>query len=439
MALGKATTAKVFLGFLVVLVFYQYLFFEPIRDSNRLLWSASQVATRLGTSDAASYAAGALKIAAGHPHGGFRSYVWPPGMFYTGAALIRFTGEEYYGLKLAILGTLLWAFTLTLVFRSFTFPRHPAARWLLIAGIFSLPNVRAWLLGNATAILYSESKSIPLFVCAMSLLVLGLRERRLIHFVGFGLCFGIASNFRALFDLVGWTVCTLVFLQALVRWGVARLSGDGEHRRMTATLVKNVGLAFVVFFLTTLPWRTVQVLRHGSVSMSPGNYRAIWSVNWMQGAGIRRPRVQVNTACELEPVLCAELHAKRASTEVLRSSAIRTFMSKPLGWYASRARAIQWDWTGLQFTLGGAWKFYGWSFLLGGLLIFAAAVWFSIKGPVGTSVVAAAVLGVFATSLAIFAFVDLLPRYYSHLQIFICFAPFWLLGEFIPSKAPAPM
>lgn len=371
-----------------------------------------------GGADLASYLiAGKHVLRAGRFDASYVRF-WPPGMPVTIAGVIAASGEARYPFKMVLLSVIFWSLAFTAVIL-LSAPRPRTA--LITAGVLCFllfPQLRDWTFGFGS--LAAESYSHAFFLAAMAMVFATIKCERVAFAIAAAVLFGLAAYYRAVFELTGLIVFAALLLAAIV----------SRKRSLRIAAIA----AVLSFNAVLLPWRLYKHHWFQTASWySAGDeyvYGTLWfreeQLSWYMHAG--------NPACHVEPVRCAELHARAVppSGDEYKRESLRALAEHPLEWTAFKLKQATWLWfdRGPKTLAGDPLALIEGSALL---LFGAAGVALLVRRAIRTRETSAigalvAVSAIFAAHAGMFLFLHFEWRYSQPLRTLCFFLPWWALG-----------
>ncbi|MBM6583771.1 hypothetical protein ILT44_26570 [Microvirga sp. BT689] len=326
----------------------------------------SQIQEHFGFSDGGSYArGGALLLKTGSPLSPGETPLWSPGMFWIHALILKVVGPSGPAvLGLVLVSGFSWAIFCTLF--SIVMYQITARPVGLLAPItiFIFPATQEYLLN--IGIFYSETVSVALFGSALLLTASAAMFRDWRMAVVAGISFTAAAYLRSSFEIVMhpaavllvvfWGACILILI--LGRRDSDRLSNGRKWTRIWIERAnsrsfadfKIVAIVFVTFYALTLPYRLLNLERHGSASWVFGDY--YFAYPWLTDGEYTQVQSFVlrgggNVACRIDRQRCEEFATKRRQLGAqavpikdYKAAFYDTATSSPIAWLREKAPVI---------------------------------------------------------------------------------------------------
>ncbi|HWL00885.1 MAG TPA: hypothetical protein VNQ52_00775 [Microbacteriaceae bacterium] len=372
--------------------------------------SVPHLIATLGGSDAGSYTTIAYDFLDGRIEDQNRWILnlWPPGVPFLLWFIMLVNDGTLPIVPFVVITGVVWSAALALL------------AWLLIhrrafmvLGLFSLawlltPLLTGWIVqGGAIS---SDGISAALTaVLALGLLLIGEPEfdsvrglRRHLYFGALGLLLGVLCLFRVtwLFAILASAGALVLYLsiRAIVRVVRRHRHTDSAPKPLARTLpwiAAAVGFAIVV-----VPWTGVvgRVVHPGNYSWSQGDYQLAQA--WMTDERLAELNAdflidgEVNYACKLDPVQCAEIEATESAMEVpygglgansfadFGKRAVLTALANPIPFVGARSATTFVTWMSTPGERVGAWSNvpFGIVSLIAFLSSLVLLVWQSARG-----------------------------------------------------------
>lgn len=329
-----------------------------------LLESPERLSEVFGYSDAGSYLKASMELEALNYLTANQHWVinlWPPGMVWLDAALLRLFGSSF-ALSLAILSGLIWVtvasvfaikirtnFGQPLAYLSVTFllMSSPLQIWIFDAGLF-----------------YAEGFSIAAFLGGLVLLIRGslrnVKESLISHGISAGVMFGLAAYFRTTFST----------LETLLLLGVIGLALLAILQRLINGVTATLRQLNNQLVLLTATWLAMFTLMEPWLQFTTSAIRGerAWSVvggNFLRGAWVNRSTSPdflksggVGWACEMDPKFCQKLIDQEKNVGApyditdLALKTIQTIVAHPFEYLTDRTHYLLAGWFSSEQSMG---------------------------------------------------------------------------------------
>lgn len=289
---------------------------------------------------------------------------WHPSIFPPGLSVIWGTGfwlfgEDHFVLFNILISAALWAIAMGIFVWSTPGPK----RWMaamFIAGFWGFISFRDWGIGIGS--LFSESKSLPLFLAAFAFYFRGASEQRLKWLLFGTLLLAMATYVRAYFETVGYFTLTfwaiaVLFLKFNAKTSKNSLqdqlpqihSFDFNWKRAAFTALAPL----CTFWLLLAPWkvRNLHDERIQAFKFAPGHFHMTFYNLWLTPELLHPGIIGGNSACIADPTKCADLHAhdlKSLSDYERFDLAVETLIRHPWAWFKHRLSVFPIFWIDLH-------------------------------------------------------------------------------------------
>jgi hypothetical protein len=426
--------------FVVVLAF---LFFDGLNTQHGLVTLQlvpERMAQVFGQSDAGSYLRAALSlIATGRntPEWAWVLNLWPPGMVWLDAGIIRFSPLDF-GVTMGLITAALWSATLAVLTWPFMRRLKPALVVLLVEfAILGSSPFQSWMFGEG--LFYADGLAAGLFLLGLALIVNRVRSPAPVQMwirdgIYVGIAFAAAIYLRAAYQLVPWALAALAFVIAgmIIVKRIRGLSA-GDLGRQAILLIS---AALTVPLLMQPYTAFVEQDRGRSQFVMTENlvYESVWKSRdmypqWAQDGG---PTV----GCDIDPGECALIQRAESEGKVFTPGELRDALSKaivthPLQFVSNRVSYVTEQW-----FAEGIWSYPGEGLLFLVLLITAIVAGFVLAARGRWALLIVPVMA-FAL-LAPFAIVHVEVRYLIPLKLVGLLAPvlILMLREQQPPRTP---
>jgi len=341
--------------FVMVLVF---IFFQGLNTPHGLVTlqlAPERMAQIFGFSDQGSYLQAAISlIATGHntQQWAWVLNLWPPGMVWLDAGIIRFSPLDY-GVTIGLITALLWSATLAVLTWPFMRGVKPALVVLLVEfAILGTSPFQSWMFDEG--LFYADGLAAGLFMLGLALIVNRLRSAAPVQVwirdgIYAGIAFAAAIYLRAAYQLVPWALAAL----ALVIAGMVIV----KRIRGLPTLDLGRQAILLVFAALTVPilmqpysafvqqdrGRTQFVMTQDLV------YEDVWKSpqldtipQWVLDGG-------ATLGCDIDPGECALIHRAKSEGKVftpkeLRDALVKAIVAHPVPFVGNRISYVAKQW-----------------------------------------------------------------------------------------------
>lgn len=285
--------------------------------------------------------------------------LWPPLFPMVIAAVIGFTGEDQYLLKMTIVSILVWS-SVFLFFIKHLFSGKKQIGIIIFSLLLLLPEFRGVILGSS--VFYAESLSTAFFFLGCLSIWLFCLKKTSFYFYTSVLGVAVAANMKALIEgtltLSIFTLCGLLISYELNNYLRTRQDGDFFGFVKSLFLKYSALIKFVLILkASTFPWKLYNYLNYGAFSFSTDGLRLIWKYHWTMPSDLPDFVHAGNTACLMDIDFCKYVSANYESMSgQLSVLTFKQMASYPLDWIAYRASQFSWFW------FNGPWlPFDGWT------------------------------------------------------------------------------
>jgi hypothetical protein len=347
------------LQLVIVLVF---IFFQGLNTPHGLVTlqlAPERMAQIFGFGDSGSYLKAAFNlVATGHntpqgtPEWAWVLNLWPPGMVWLDAVIIRFSPLDY-GVTIGLITALLWSTTLSLLTWPFMRAVKPALVVLLVElVILGTSPFQSWMFDEG--LFYADGLAAGSFLLGMALIANRVRSAAPAQVwirdgIYAGIAFAAAVYLRASYQLVPWALAALALgIAGMII--VKRIRGlpSGDLGRQAILLVA----AALTIPLLMQPYTAyLQQVRGRSqfVTTQELSYAAVWKSQqldsipqWAQDAGS-------TVGCDIAPAECALIHRAQADGKVFTPGEFRDALSEaivthPIQFVGNRVSYVSEQW-----------------------------------------------------------------------------------------------
>jgi hypothetical protein len=341
--------------FLVMLIF---IFFHGLNTPHGLVTlqlSPQRMAQVFGFSDQGSYLQAALNLIAtgkNTPQWAWVLNLWPPGMVWLDAGIIRFSPLDY-GVTIGLITALLWSATLALL----TWPfmrRGKLALVVLVAelAILGTSPFQSWMFDEG--LFYADGLAAGAFLLGLALIVNRLRSSAPLQVwirdgIYVGITFAAAIYLRAAYQLVPWAlgalalvIATLMIVKRIRKRPTADL-GRQALLLISAALIVPILMHPYTVFVQEDRDRTQFVMTEDLV------YESVWRSQQLNEV----PQWGLDTGstlgCDIDPAECALIHTAKSQGKVftppeLRRALIKAIVAHPLQFAGNRVSVVSHQW-----------------------------------------------------------------------------------------------
>jgi hypothetical protein len=341
--------------FIVVMIF---IFLQGLNTPHGLVTlqlAPKRMAQIFGFSDQGSYLQAALSlIAAGKntPQWAWVLNLWPPGMVWLDAGIIRFSPFDY-GVTIGLITALLWSAALALL--TWPFMRHvkPALVVLLVElAILGTSPFQSWMFDEG--LFYADGLAAGAFLLGLALIVNRLRSAAPIQVwirdgIYVGIAFAAAIYLRAAYQLVPWALGALSLVIAIIVI-VKRIRGlptaDLGRQALlliSAALTVPILMHPYTVFVQQDRGRTQFVMTADLV------YESVWRSQQLNEVPQWLLDTGTTPGCDIDPAECALIHTAKSKGKVftppeLRQALIKAIVAHPLQFAGNRVSVVSHQW-----------------------------------------------------------------------------------------------
>lgn len=344
-----------------------FIFFQGLNTPHGLITlqlAPERMAQIFGGGDQGSYLQAALSLVA---HGSNTQEwawvlnVWPPGMVWLDAAIIRFSPLDY-GVTIGLITALLWSATLALLTWPFMRTVKPALIVLVVElAILGTSPFQSWMLDEG--LFYADGLAAGFFLLGLALIVNRLRSVAPVQVwirdgIYVGIAFAGAIYLRAAYQLVPWALGAL----ALV------IAGMVIVKRIRRLPTLDLGRQAILLISATLAVAILMQPYTAFVQHDRGRTRFVMTQEVFYQNAWKDPQIDAVPqwlldggsafGCEIDPAECARIHHAESEGKVFTSRELRNALAKaivahPLQFVGNRSSYVGKQW--FADELGAYW------------------------------------------------------------------------------------
>jgi hypothetical protein len=341
--------------FIMVLI---VIFFQGLNTPHGLVTlqlAPERMAKIFGFADAGSYLQASLSLidtGRNTPQWAWVLNLWPPGMVWLDAGIIRFSPLDY-GVTIGLITALLWSVTLALLTWPFMRKVKLALVVLLVEiAIIGTSPFQSWMFDEG--LFYADGLAAGFFLLGLALIVNRIRYAAPIEVwirdgIYIGIALAAAIYLRASYQLVPFALAALA----------VAISGVVIVKKIRRQPAADLGKQAVLLIVAAL---TIPVLMHpytalvqeqrgrdGLVMTEELVYRNVWKSRqldkvpqWMLDGGS-------TIGCDIDPGECAVIHRAESDGKVftpgeLRQTLIKAITTHPLQFVGNRVSYVTEQW-----------------------------------------------------------------------------------------------
>jgi hypothetical protein len=335
-----------------------FIFFQGLNTPHGLVTlqlAPQRMAQIFGFSDQGSYLQAALDLIAtgkNTPQWAWVLNLWPPGMVWLDAGIIRFSPLDY-GVTIGLITALLWSATLALLTWPFMRRLKPALVVLLVElAILGTSPFQSWMFDEG--LFYADGLAAGAFLLGLALIVNRSRSAAPVQVwirdgIYVGIAFAAAIYLRAAYQLVPWALAALT-LAILGMIAVKRIRG-------LPTIDLGRQAILLIFAAVTVPilmhpyttylqqdrGRTQFVMTQDIFYANAWNSRALDKVpQWLLDGGS-------TMGCDIDPEECALIHTAKSNGKIfapeeLRRALVKAIITHPIQFVGNRVSYVTEQW-----------------------------------------------------------------------------------------------
>lgn len=334
-----------------------FIFFQGLNTPHGLVTlqlAPERMAQIFGFGDSGSYLKASLNlIATGHntQQWAWVLNLWPPGMVWLDALVVRFSPLDY-GVTIGLITALLWSATLAVLTWPFMRGLKPAVIVLLVEfAILGTSPFQSWMFDEG--LFYADGLAAGSFLLGLALIVNRIRSAAPIQAwirdgIYVGIAFAAAAYLRAAYQFVPWALAALALAVAGMII-VKRIRGlpTADLGRQAILL----GTALLTIPILMHPYTTFVQQERGRAQFvtTDGVYESVWknytlatTSQWLLDGG-------VSVGCDIDPAKCELIQRAQAGGTLytsanLRSMLFESIVTHPLEFVGNRGSyvAVQW-------------------------------------------------------------------------------------------------
>jgi hypothetical protein len=395
--------------------------------------SPSTLSSTFGYADAGSYLKAAIELNALDRLTQNQYWVinlWPPGMIWLDAALLRLSGTGF-AIVVAVITTIIWTGLASLFALKVREKLGGLVAILSITVLLTSSPIQMWMLDSG--LFYAEGISISAFLLGLIFLLRGNQSDDIKRILAYGISAGcslaVAAYFRSTFSTIetGLMLFTLFIGAALLIGRFRRL--EPSSKLVLRKRFALVGSAWLAMFTLMEPWlqftsTSIRGVRAWSV-VGGGFIRNVWvdrdlSADFMKAGG-------VGWGCEIDPEFCLRVAEYENSTKspyplgeiVLKT--IQTALSHPIEYLSDRFHYISTGWFSNEVSMGNIALVWGFVTLAGFLLALSTLIRRALRGDIASAfIILACCLLILPEMIG-----HVEPRYFIPLKLLVLVTP-WL-------------
>ena len=341
--------------FVVVLVF---IFFQGLNTPHGLVTlqlAPKRMAQIFGFSDQGSYLQAAMSlIATGHntQQWAWVLNLWPPGMVWLDAGIIRFSPLDY-GVTIGLITALLWSTTLALLTWPFMRGVKPTLVVLLLElAILGTSPFQSWMFDEG--LFYADGLAAGSFLLGLALIVNRVRSTAPVPIwirdgIYVGIAFAVAIYLRAAYQLVPWALAALALVIAgMIIVKKIRRQPPGDLGRqaillMVGALTIPILMQPYTAFVQQDRGRTQFVMTQDLV------YEGAWKSDQLDTVPQWGLDGGSTLGCDIDPGECALIHRAKSGGKVftpgeLRHALVEAIVAHPLQFVGNRVSYVARQW-----------------------------------------------------------------------------------------------
>jgi hypothetical protein len=394
-----------------------------------LEFTPERMAKIFGPGDGGSYLKAALSLVAtgrNTPEWAWVLNLWPPGMVWLDAGIIRFSPLDF-GVTIGLITALVWSVTLAVL----TWPFMRKVKWAVVVllaefALLGSSPFQSWMFDKG--LFHADGLAAGLFLLGLALIVNRLHSPAPVQMwirdgIYVGIAFAATIYLRSAYQLVPWALAGLaVAIAGMIVVRRIRGLSDGDLGRQAILLIS----AALTVPLLMQPYTAFVQQDRGRTQFVMTQdlfYAGVWQSHnaypqWKLDGG---PTV----GCDIDPGECALIHRAQSEGKVfspaeLRGALIKAIVTHPLQFLGNRVAYVTEQW-----FAEGIWSYPGEGLLFFALLMttIVAASMRAARGRWAFLVIPVMALAL----LAPFAFVHVEVRYLIPLKLIGLLAPILVL------------
>lgn len=348
-----------FLQFAGVLLF---IFFQGLNTPHGLVTlqlAPERMAQIFGFSDGGSFLKAAFDLVAtghntpqGNPEWTWVLNLWPPGMVWLDAGILRFSPLDY-GVSIGLITALLWSVTLAVV--TWPFMRNltsTSAVILVELAVLGTSPFQSWMFDEG--LFYADGLAAGFFLLGLALIVNRVRSAAPIQVwirdgIYVGIAFAAAIYLRASYQLVPWVLAALAFAMVAVVI-IKKIRGLSTlELRPQAILLVVTALTIPILMQPYTAYVQQVRARTQFVMLQDLVYESVWQSpqfdkipQWGLDGG-------ATLGCDIDPAECALIHRAKSDGKVftpkeLRDALVKAIVAHPLPFIGNRVSYVAKQW-----------------------------------------------------------------------------------------------
>ena len=341
--------------FVVVLLF---IFFQGVDTPHGLVTlqlAPERMAHIFGGGDSGSYLKAALNLIANGRNTSEWAWVlnlWPPGMVWLDAGIIRFSPLDY-GVTIGLITALVWSVTLSVL-------TWPLMRWLKPALLVLLVEIavlgtspfQSWMFDEG--LFYADGLAAGLFLLGLALIVNRARAAAPVQVwirdgIYVGIAFAAAIYLRAAYQLVPWALAALALVIAgmIIAKRIRGLPTVDLGRQ--AILLISAALTIPILMQPYTAFVQQDRGRTQFVMLDNLVYESVWKNHtvdtdpqWLLDGGL-------SVGCDIDPGKCALIQRTQSDGKVftpeeLRNALFESIITHPVQFVGNRGSYVAEQW-----------------------------------------------------------------------------------------------
>jgi len=286
---------------------------------------------------------------------------WPPATPFIISLVLKFTGPDFYFVKMLLVTAIHLGFAFMLLFYSVSiFNEKKYLRFICILALMSLPNFRF----NTVVFGYfaSESIAISTFLISLVAIVRAFKDPSFLNLCVAGVCLGFAGYTRALLETLILTTLLFFCAVSIFAYAFAKIKRiyQKSHSTSFSFFLKTSSVMLISYVLTLHPWKSYMKTQTGQYTVcatTDSVYHFLWSKSENMPGWISTS----NVPCRISPDLCNDLHRLPLEqwADLRKQLTIVYFFTNWLNWISYRLGDFNKLWTGYPY-FPSSWQDYNW-------------------------------------------------------------------------------
>jgi len=339
-------------------ILISFIFFQGLNTPHGLVTlqlAPQRMAQIFGDADSGSYLKAALGLIAkgqNAPEWAWVLNLWPPGMVWLDAGIIRFSPLDY-GVTIGLITALLWSATLSVLTWPFMRRMKPALVILLVElAILGTSPFQSWMFDEG--LFYADGLAAGSFLLGLALIVNRVRTAAPVQVwvrdgIFAGIAFAAAIYLRASYQLVLWALAALALTVAgmVIVKKIRRLPSADLGRQaillIAAALTVPILMQPYTAFVQQDRGRTQFVMTQDLSYIAAWENPQLDSVpQWLLDGGS-------TLGCDIDPAECALIHQAESDGTVftpveLRDALFQAIVTHPLQFVGNRVSYVGEQW-----------------------------------------------------------------------------------------------